>query len=270
MAIKPLATSSDLAEAGDANLATHATWVQRQVAGMRVIEEQGLVVSDSGLACDTFNLICHARLDPDTAPARVRQAIQYFVEANRPFSWWTGPTDQPSALSQLLQEAGLVYAETELAMAANLTQLAEVDRAPHGLRIERVRTPAQLRDFARLVAALWTPPDTNVMRFYELAESLLLSAESPLWFYVGYWGDAPVGTVELTIGGGVVGLYSVSTAKPYRRRGFGSALTAQPLVDARLAGYTTAVLQAAAAGVGVYKRMGFQVYGEITEYKPRM
>ncbi|RIK37019.1 MAG: N-acetyltransferase [Chloroflexi bacterium] len=258
----------NLAEAADENLVTHATWVQRQTAGMAVIEESGLVLADSGLACDTFNLICHTRLDRDTAPAQIHRAIHYFANANRPFSWWTGPADQPADLGDLLLAAGLVRAETELAMAADLAQLAEVDLSPQGLRIERVRTLAQLHDFANLVAALWTPPDTNVVRFYELAAPLLLSAESPLWFYVGYLDAVPVGTVELTVGGGVVGLYSVSTVATYRRRGFGSALTVWPLLDARTAGYTTAILQAAAAGVGIYKRVGFEVFGEITEYKP--
>jgi ribosomal protein S18 acetylase RimI-like enzyme len=268
MTIQSTNTFPNQAEAADANLATHATWVQRQTPGMCVIEEHGLVIADSGLACDTFNLICHTRLDRDTAPAQIRRAIHYFANVNRPFSWWIGPADQPANLGDLLLAAGLVRAETELAMAADLAQLAAVDLAPHGLRIERVRTSAQLRDFAHLVAALWTPPDTNVVRFYELAGPLLLSAESPLWFYVGYLNTEPVGTVELAVGGGVVGLYSVSTVEAYRRRGFGSALTVQPLLDARAAGYTTAILQAAAAGVGVYRRVGFEVFGEITEYKP--
>ena len=48
----------------------------------------------------------------------------------------------------------------------------------------------------------------------------------------------------------------------------GMALTLQPLLDARDGGLRTGVLQAAAAGVGVYTRIGFQRFGDITEYKP--
>ena len=45
-------------------------------------------------------------------------------------------------------------------------------------------------------------------------------------------------------------------------------MTLQPLLDARGHGIRTAVLQAAAAGVALYTRMGFSRFGKITEYKP--
>jgi len=77
-------------------------------------------------------------------------------------------------------------------------------------------------------------------------------------------------TAELTVGGGVVGLYGISTLAAYRRRGYGSALTARPLQDAREAGQHIAILQAAPDGVGVYRRLGFQEFGRIREYKPSL
>ena len=40
------------------------------------------------------------------------------------------------------------------------------------------------------------------------------------------------------------------------------------LLDARAQGFQTAILQAAAEGVGVYTRVGFQPFGNIIEYKP--
>ncbi len=71
---------------------------------------------------------------------------------------------------------------------------------------------------------------------------------------------------ELTIGGGVVGMYNVCTLVAYRRRGFGMALTLRPLLDAREAGHGVGMLQAGAQGVGIYERIGFQAFGGITEY----
>ena len=53
--------------------------------------------------------------------------------------------------------------------------------------------------------------------------SALLSADAPLWLYVGYLGDRPIATAELTAAAGVVGLYNISTLAAYRRRGFGTA-----------------------------------------------
>ena len=67
----------------------------------------------------------------------------------------------------------------------------------------------------------------------------------------------------------MVGLYNIATLAAHRRRGYGSALTLAPLLEARRVGVSTAVLQAAPDGVGVYRRIGFEAFGEITEYKPR-
>ncbi|MCI0391544.1 MAG: GNAT family N-acetyltransferase [Acidobacteria bacterium] len=258
----------DVAAAADANFITHVSWVQERAGGMRVLADRELVLVDSGLSCDTFNFLCRARLEGSSTLERVREAIAYFRAVDRPFSWWVGPVDQPPDLGEFLLAEGLEQAETELAMAADLASLRVGDLSPSGLRIERVRTATQIYDFAQINAANWTPPDPLVLRFYELAASVLLDPDSPLWLYLGYLSEIPVATAELTIGGGVVGLYNICTLEAYRRRGFGSALTLQPLLDARSSGYQTGILQAAPDGVGVYTRVGFQPFGRITEYKP--
>ncbi len=153
-------------------------------------------------------------------------------------------------------------------MAADLATLRVGDLSPDGLRIERVRIEDQLRDFARIVAANWTPPDPEVVRFYALAAPVLLRPDAPLRFYVGYLGDVAVAASELTVAGGVVGLYSICTLAAYRRRGFGGALTLRPLLDAREEGHSTGILQAAPGAVSIYARVGFAPFGEYTEYKP--
>jgi ribosomal protein S18 acetylase RimI-like enzyme len=153
-------------------------------------------------------------------------------------------------------------------MAARLSALRATDEAPDGLAIRRARTPSELSDFARVNAANWTPPDQAVVRFYELAAPLLLAAGSPIRLYVGYVGEEAVAASELTVAGGVAGLYGISTLAPCRRRGYGTAMTLRPLVDARAEGLDLAVLQASAAGAGVYRRIGFEEFGGITEYKP--
>jgi len=258
----------EVAESADSNFVTHACWVQRQLAGMRATDDGGLVIADSGLPCDTFNIICRARLAPQDAPARAREAIDYFARVNRPFSWWVGPADTPRNLGEHLEAAGLKPAEAELAMSADLGALNAEHTAPSGLAIRRASTEAELTDYARINAANWSPPDPMVLRFYQLATPLLLRSDAPLWLYVGYLDGQAVATAELAVGGGVVGLYGIATLEAYRRRGIGTALTLRPLLDARAAGQTTGVLQAAPDGVGIYRRVGFETYGEIVEYKP--
>lgn len=261
--------SDALATAANENLAVHFTWVQQRTPGMRVMVSDDLVLTDSGLPCDTFNAISRARLDAYTAPERIRWAIDYFAKAARPFSWWLSPGDQPNDLPHQLQIAGLEHAESELGMAADLERLILCDLSPEGLEIRRVRTLTELADFAKIVAANWSPPDAELICFYELAAPVLLQQDSALWLYVGYLGETPVATSELTVGGGVGGLYNICTLITHRRRGFGAALSLQPLLDARLQGYQTAILQASDEGARVYRRLGFEPFGQITEYKPQ-
>ena len=260
-------TTARLAEAADENFIVHASWAQHRTAGMTVLDDGHLLLTDSGLPTDTFNLICRARLTAATAPARITATLAYFQQVGRPFCWWVGPADQPATLGALLLAAGLHQAETELAMAVELAALRLAD-APAGLEIRRVRTAQELADFAQVNAANWSPPDPLAIRYFQQTAPVLLLPDAPQWFYVGYLDGQPVAASELTVGGGVVGLYNICTLEAYRRRGFGMALPLQPLLDARTAGHTVAVLQAAAQGVRIYERIGFQTFGGITEYKP--
>jgi ribosomal protein S18 acetylase RimI-like enzyme len=257
-----------LAESADENFAVHVRHAASGTKGMRVVDGDGLLMVDSGLACDTFNFVCRARLEPGAAPRRAREAIEWFARARRPFSWWVGPADRPPTLGRLLEAAGLERAETELAMAADLAAPRQ-PAARSGLEIRRITTAAGLAEFARINAANWSPPDAGVLRFYRLTARRLLAPDSPQWYFLGTMDGESVATAELTIGGGVAGLYNICTLEQFRRRGIGTALLAHALEEAALAGCRTAVLQAASAGVGIYRSAGFEVFGEITEFKPR-
>jgi GNAT superfamily N-acetyltransferase len=260
-----------LEAADDANKVTHLSWIQERTTGMQVFSDDELVVVDSGFAADTFNAVCRARLSGGISSERIRSVLRHFRSAGRPFAWWVGPADRPEDLGTVLLEHGFAAAGTEPGMAADLDglpSLAPVDVSPGGLRIERARTEAQVREFAEALAALADPPDPTVVRFYERASTALLDPDSPLWPYVGYLGEDPVASAELTVGGGIVGLYNVCTRTAHRGKGIGTAMTMRPLLDAREAGFKTAVLQASEEGFSIYSRLGFEVTGSFTEYQP--
>ena len=257
-----------LEAADEANKVTHLSWIQERIKGMRVFSDDELVVADSGFETDTFNVVCRARLSGGIATERVRSVLRHFQSNGRPFAWWVGPADRPRDLGPVLLEHGFVAAGTEPGMAADLDALTSVDVSPGGLRIERARTEAQVREFAQALAALGDPPDPTVVRFYERAAPALVGPDSPLWLYVGYLGDEPVASAELTVGGGIAGLYNISTRTAHRRKGIGTAMTVRPLLDAREAGLEAAVLQASEEGFPIYSRLGFEVIGSFTEYQP--
>ena len=253
--------------ASDDNLVVHATWAAGHRPDARIIVGKELVLVDSGLPCDTFNFVCRSRLSIHNAEERIREALEFFAQTGHPFSWWVTPGYSPRNLPTLLEEAGLVPAETEWAMALALEELRP-RIVPAGLEIRRVLTAPDLVTFAGLTAANWSPPDPHVLAFYTDAEAPLLDPDAPQWLYLGLMDGEPVATAELTVGGGVVGLYNIGTMPDFRRRGIGSAMTGAPLLEARAAGHTLAILQAAPDGMRIYERLGFRHFGEITEFKP--
>jgi ribosomal protein S18 acetylase RimI-like enzyme len=259
-------TGVETPDRADAVFVTHATWALQRTPGMLARVRPELVLADSGLPCDTFNFICRARLDATGARAAALDAVSHFAGVERPFSWWVGPAEQPRHLGDILRQIGLEKAETELAMALSLDALSDAVPVP-GLEVRRVRSAAELDTFARLSAANWDPPDEQVLAFYRKTASALLSDEAPQWLYAGYLDGEPVATAEATVQAGTVGLFNIATRPAFRGRGIGSLMTWQPLRDARAAGCDLGVLQAAAAGVGIYRRLGFASFGEITEYK---
>lgn len=255
-----------LLEAMEANMLTHMSWVQQRLPETTVVLEPALSIIDSGLSSDTFNFVVRARIPGEELRLRIDAAIGHFTRTGRPFSWWVGPLDQPADLSQALIAAGLAPAEAELGMFATLDTLGDAPLTPAGLQIIRAVTQEQVWDFATAVAG--SPPDLNVLAFYESAARHLLDHRSPIRLYVGYLAGEPVASSELCVGGGVVGLYGIATLPSQRRRGFGTALTLRPLLDAREDGFSTAVLQASPEGQHVYARLGFVAVGRFTEYKP--
>lgn len=256
-----------LLEALDENMAVHAGWIQRRVPGMAVREDLGFLLVDSGLATDTFNLICRTRLDPANARERSAAGIDWFRARNRPFSWWVSPADTPSALGETLAGLGLQPTESETVMAADLEGLPP-EPLPEGLEVCRAETPAQLREFAAINAANWNPPDDDVMRFYEAATPELLGGEAPLRLFVAYRSGVAVAAAEVTIAAGIAGIYNVSTLEYWRGRGYAGALLRHVLLEAKVDGTRLAGLQAAPGAVGSYRRLGFESIGEVTEYKP--
>ena len=106
------------------------------------------------------------------------------------------------------------------------------------------------------------------MEVYSRAAAAALDPASSARYYLGYLHGEAVGTSECFLAHGVAGIYNVVTLAHARRRGVGSALTSAALGAARSEGYQIAVLQASAAGQGIYARLGFVACGLFREYKP--
>src|SRR5882672_7872732 len=66
-------TPADLLDRMERNLAEHVSYLHSTLPDATVITTDDLLIADSGINDDTFNIVTAARFTPDTANARIAE-----------------------------------------------------------------------------------------------------------------------------------------------------------------------------------------------------
>lgn len=240
----------------DDNFNLHACAVPGINEKMQVKRSAGLSFVDSGLSCDTFNII-HITDGTILTGQDFFEAVNHFRNRQFSFCIWVNDENLTPAVKEFFIKGNLVQQNTEPGMVLDLTKYDPVQE-PNTHNIVIADSIPAIKDFAEVVASNWTPPDDNVRKYFSNTAGNYLSLSDKISLVIYYDGDKPVSVIEMFgTGGETIGLYSLATLADYRGKGIGSTLLKFALKKAKESGYKKAILQASEDGIGIYKKYGF-------------
>jgi ribosomal protein S18 acetylase RimI-like enzyme len=205
------------------------------------------------------NGVTGARLRARDADARIDRVVETFRAEGIGCSWTVGPLSTPRDLGDRLLSHGFRLEERDLPwMAADLASMPRV-RELEGLDVQRVRTPALHRAWVDAMTKGFESVPASRVTLDTLGRHDRSTNRGPWVRFVGFVDGKPAASSGLIVGGGgVAGIYNVTTLRRYRRRGFGTAMSAIAMRHARRIGHRVAVLATSPLGRGVYEGLGFR------------
>lgn len=246
------------------NFDRHAYFIPSQTPGMQVFRSPKLSYIDSGLSCDTFNII-HLLSGEGVAP-EIRVAVDYFRQKDRAYCIWVNEENLSQEVQACFQEMGIQVQNSEPGMVLDLNQY-EIINSPLHQNVELVHTPAQLAEFAQSIAANWSPPDQNVVRYYQQVAPAILNPVHQIQLSLYREAGQVVSCLEMFPSDEyTLGFYSLATLEAFRGRGIASAMLAFALNRAKTLGYQQVILQASEDGLRIYEKVGFRRFGLYYEY----
>ncbi|MGI9543822.1 MAG: GNAT family N-acetyltransferase [Cyclobacteriaceae bacterium] len=249
----------------DTNFHLHACKIPDQTAGMKVTHLENLTYVDSGLSCDTFNII-HIIRGSKLTKEEVTDAVGYFRQRNLAFCVWASKENLTNNVKHYFEDLSLSKQNEEIGMVLDLEVRQPMERKSNN-NIVIVDSKKLTLDYAQVIAKNWTPSDKNVLKYYEMTCHSYLNKSNKIWLLVYYHKGQPVSTVELfPTDDRTIGLYGFATLSAYRGRGIGSSLMTFALSKVKELGYLQAILQASGDGIGIYRKFGFKDQISYFEY----
>ena len=225
----------------------------------------GVKRSITNLPISLFNSVMDANLVPKHTDAAIQSIVSDARVRNVPLLWWIGPSTRPVDLGKRLENNGFKFDETSPGMAVDLEKLSQSTAKPAGFSIQLAQGEAAWRQWSTVMELGFGAAASNELSVNAWC-SLLEQHPQTMLAYTGWLDHQPVAAALLLLAAGVAGIYCVATIPEARRKGIGSLMTLQPLIQARSMGYRIGVLQASNMGLGVYRSLGFREYCQIDSY----
>ncbi len=188
-----------------------------------------------------FSGVLASDLPTSNARSFISETIGYFHNKGvDTFTWWTAPHLNPSDWESVLSKHNFGFYRNISGLAMDLHELNESTQPEDALEIRVVEDEESLRSWVKVLVKCYDlAPDQEPLTFDVWMK---LGLDFPLRNYLGYYDGEPVSASSLFMGRDAAGVYGISTLPRARGKGFGSALTLRPLLDACEMGYRIGVV----------------------------
>ncbi len=212
-----------------------------------------------------WNIVTRTHLAPTQVTATVEAMTSHFGSLDLPLTWHILPSTQPPNLAEYLEKYDFLLFDEEPHMVIEPAKHVLDLPAIPGFTIELVTDTASLARWYQATVAGFFPNTPSLGQLFLDAYTLLgFDTQGPFLHYTGYMHGEPVAASTLLFTEGMAGIYDVCTIPSARGKGFGTAMTLAPLLEARARGYRYVCLQATRMGYPLYERLGF-----IEQYRER-
>lgn len=231
-----------------------------------VCQEDGMKWFSFPVSNLLFNRVVSTNCNDIDLPLVVDDITNYYQVKNLPFMWmtWSG-VDKPNNLNNYLEENGFASIGTMPGMALKLEKLSEESEIIPGLEIVEVKTEDDFTSFMEVLKDGFETTEEVAYGFRIIDEAILHQPEYGTHYLARLDGEI-IAISSVVYLAGVAGIYNVATLEKARGKGIGTAITKQPLLEAKSKGYQLAILHSSELGFNVYKNIGFQDYYKIGMY----
>ncbi|GHO99186.1 hypothetical protein KSF_092340 [Reticulibacter mediterranei] len=202
------------------------------------LQVQGVTAQISSLPNKMLNLVGLATFTEANVDEGIQRVIATYRKEEKPFTWFVGPTSQPTSLREHLTATGLTYRGSIKGMV--LRDIHHTIKSNPDVEVRE----SSIADYNRHIAVIagafgLTVEVTNIFnRKYEalgnkakLYLAYVPGREEPVAFSASVFEDH-----------GIVVLLGAATLEAYRGRGIYTSMVAKRLDDALAKGATTAII----------------------------
>ncbi|SDL94862.1 GNAT family N-acetyltransferase [Bacillus sp. OK048] len=196
-------------------------------------QEDGMRWFSSSVSNPLFNRVVSTNCNEVDLPLVVDDITNYYQEKKLPFMWMTcSELDKPHNLKNYLEENGFGSIGTMPGMALKLEDLSGENANIPGLEIEEVKTEDDFSSFMKVLKEGFEATDEVANGFRIIDEAILNQPEYGTHFLARLDGEV-VAISSVIYLAGVAGIYNVATLEKARSKGMGTAITKQPLFEAK-------------------------------------